>query len=564
MLTSQALALEPEDVLRNMPSPEINYPINEIRVITPPALMPALPAEAVDQPQEKPSYEAKKLLNDIQKQVSSPVIDSTRKLVGNLSRPTAVKKNKADAQLANSSATLAASNTAAVPAGKKAIKPQALLTATGTRLLAAVRTLASNTALLELRQSFTADSDLAGDIFALYLEQPQDQEGADKAEDTKSSSYDSVLATAIGMYKKSQWQELKNLFVENPEAGETPDGLKYQVEAELNSEKPNYMAAKRFADQLLEADKNDPIGNYAVALFFYNSKKPNLVKAQQALDIALKAKKPPDGAANLYWTMTFKKFAIPLIAVIAGIIAGITQLIKKRKAANALSIELGDQSEPVINQAELNSTISPSESSGFKAKLQHLKDRFLPLLNKFRRQKTEVKLEITPEIPGSDKSTDLIEKTSNQPPETPPLSEAIISASKDAKNKSGEAETSPPEDSEEITEIEEVIEEIEEIEVEDVENTEEDVEYEEVKVEEVEETEDGIEYEEVEVEELEETENGIEYEEVEVEEQEETEDGIEYEEVEVEEVEETEEDIEYVEVEVEEEEEKTEKPVLKP
>ena len=368
-----AQALDAEDMLRNLPAPEINYHLEGIRVL--PATGRVLATEPVPLPPEKPPYEARKLVEKIKAIETAPMVRSARKLIGNLATARA-KSEIREAQPASATHQVSASASQTI----RAARPAPVVASSSTRIIAAVRVLATNSAVEALRARIASDSALAKDIFTLYVEtvNPDSQpEGEAGQAEVKPGKFDSILVTATGLQKKKDWQGLKDLFTDNPDAGETTDGLRFQIEAELNSPKPNYMSAQRFANQVIEREANDPLANYALAMYFYNSKKPNPERAKKALEIAMKAKIPPEGASALYWTMLAKKMLLPIILLFAGLVAGISQFIKKRKAArfNILA------NEPLIPAAEATKvepvmTALP-DAQGFKAKLLALKEKLL-------------------------------------------------------------------------------------------------------------------------------------------------------------------------------------------
>ena len=368
--------IDPEEILRKLPPPEVNYTLPEIRAVKQPV---ALPDYSTAEHYGKPAQsrrEFERSLKSVKSLLETQAVTSTMKLIGNLANKQQKITSPADraasgtqprtkdpnpgqnAQAAQSDAKPQTAYTErAVKPPPVALKP-AVPPPTG-NLMAAYKTLRQNPALLEFEQSLSRDRQLAVDAFEVSLQlaanPPKTEtddgnveiDGAEDADTAPAGSHDAVLATAMGLYKKQDWKGLKDLFSENPEAGDTKDGLKYQIEAEANEAKPNYMIIRRYSDQLVKIDKQDPMGNYGLALAYYNAKKPNTAKAQEHLAIALKAKTPPEGASSLYWSMTFKKFMIPLLIVIAALIGGISKVIKKKKAA-ALDIldQPTDQAKP--------------------------------------------------------------------------------------------------------------------------------------------------------------------------------------------------------------------------
>ncbi len=366
-------ANDPEDILRNLPAPEVHYPVEEIRIRP----MPAIPAtDPVPLPPPARPYAVRKLVDKAKETSGNPIVKTTRKIVEALSRP------KAKVATHTPAIASAARSIATDTRNLAAAKPQP--TVQPTWVVKAAKTLAENPVFTILDARIASETAFARDVFDLYI-QGYESEETPAEEDQPVAKFDSIMVTAAGLQKKAQWQELKNLFAENPEAGETVEGLRFQIEAEVNSAKPNYMNAQRFARQLLESEGDDPLGHYAMALFYYNSKKPNLTQAKKSLDIALKAKNPPAGASSLYWTMTLKGLAIPLLLVFAGLVGGVAHFIKKRKAA-AVATLLENEATPakdVDPAAPMAASESPPPpASGLKAKLQAISERFKELLKK--------------------------------------------------------------------------------------------------------------------------------------------------------------------------------------
>ncbi len=516
-----AQSSDAEDILRNLPSPTINYHLEHIRVT--PALVRA--TEPVPLPPEEPSYEARKIVEKVKSVETTPMIRSTRKIISNLSTPRS-KQEMLQASTASNTPSMSASATAAMA---RAVKPPPV--ATSTRIIAAVKVLAANQDLKKLQDGLASDTALAKDIFNLFVEKWNPEASSDEAAatETETSKFASIMATAAELEKKKDWQGIKDLFSENPEAGEVPDGLRFQIQAELNAEKPNYKSAQRFANQIIEKEESDPLANYALALYYYYNPKPNVEKARKALDIALKAKNPPEGASSLNRTMMLKKMLLPILLLLAGIGAGINWLIKKRKTAqlNILASEPALTQEKPVDAGSLPPQIVPT--SKFKEKLLAMKEKFLALAGKLKipgRKKTAVQDENP--APADNRPKQEIETPANAAPEnsSDPAaepksgkavneeenddemfeledtdSELIVSSSADEVSMESEVEEiEEVEEVEEVEEIEEIIEEVEEIvEVEEVEEVEEVVE-EVIEVEEVDDEEAEVEYEEVEVE----------------------------------------------------------------
>lgn len=196
----------------------------------------------------------------------------------------------------------------------------------------------------------------------------EEEEEQQEEEETDYSKYAPIIAQASELQKSKKWNEIQDLFAENPEASESPDAQIYLLEAEINAVKPNYNQVRRYASNIIEETPENPLANYGMALYHFNSKKPNLDKANESIKIALKAKTPPDGASALANKITIKRFLIPAIVVILLIIVGLVFLIKKIKNKkkeskdNTTSINSEDsKNEKDQNQNETASTESPFE-----------------------------------------------------------------------------------------------------------------------------------------------------------------------------------------------------------
>ena len=465
--------IDPEEILRQLPPPEVNYTLPEIKAVKPPIALPdEMKVEYYGR--TKPSTRPlEKALKQIESVKDNPVVSSTVKLIKRLADARKEEQNTArntakgvTAQPGGQPAqtTSAAQKSAAVDSSTptRPVKPPPVTVVaapshpppTG-NLMAAWQTLRKNPGVVGFEESLARDKQLAEDAFEMALqlsekESTKSGEDGDSGEDSEvaegeegesapAGSHDAVLATAMGLYKKQDWKGIKDLFSENPEAGATKDGLRYMIEAEINEAKPNYMQIRRYSDQLAKIDENDAMANYGLALAYYNAKKPNTAKAGEHLAIALKAKDPPEGASAFYWSMTFKKFMIPLLLVIAGLIGGIAQIIKKKKKA-AAGIDLEKPAEPAGSEQELK------PQGKLMQKLAPLLDKFKGILARFKK------------------------KPANAPSEEESASASENAADSDQSEDSDEAETE--EETEETEETEE--EEENELEAEDEEAAEDD------------------------------------------------------------------------------------------
>lgn len=481
---AQAMAeVDPEEILRQLPPPQVNYAIPEIKSVKPPVALPDYSnAEHFGRPQ--PSQEQlERSLENIKAVLEVPALTSTMRLLSNL----ADEQTKSSQRVSHSHSAAGdkddenEDNRVTVTSSARPIKPPPPLVVpkpakptypppTG-KLISAWKTLRKNPGLLEFEASLNNDRQLAADAFDIMLQlsekaenmqpksdgpaeengEPTAEEGAGE-ETAPAGSHDAVLAKAMGLYKKQDWKGIKNLFQENLEAGESKEGLRYLVEAEINEAKPNYMQIRRLAGELLKLAEDDPIGNYGMALYFYNAKKPNTAKAQTHLDIALKAKNPPEGASGLYWQMTFKKFMIPLLVLLAAIIGGISQVIKKRKAAAGEAA-----SEPDSNEENAEKESKPAGK--LMQKLGPIIDKLKGLMARFKKKPAAA---TEGDIDSEESETETTE-TSEEADESEP---------EETENEKAESED---EESEEETEEEED----NELEADDAENTEEEEEEEE-------------------------------------------------------------------------------------
>ena len=427
-------ANDPEDILRNLPAPEVHYPVEEIRIKP----VPAVPAaDPVPLPPPARPYEIRKLVDKAKETSGNPIVKTTRKIVETLSRPKAKVATHTHA-IASATRSIATGTL-----GLAAAKPQQTIQPTW--VVKAAKTLAENPVFTMLDARIASETAFAKDVFDIYV-QGYESEEKPAEEEQPVAKFDSIMVTAAGLQKKAQWQELKNLFAENPEAGETVEGLRFQIEAEVNSAKPNYMNAQRFARQLLESEGDDPLGHYAMAMFYYNSKKPNLTQAKKSLDIALKAKNPPAGASSLYWTMTLKGLAIPLLLVFAGLAGGVAHFIKKRKAA-AVATLLENEATPAKDVDPAAPTAAsespPPPASGLKAKLQAISEKIRELLKKMPFGKGKSK-----PLPAPEENAANSEKTPG----------SAIEAAKQSENPAEESDEEQSESSEEEEEEEEIYE----------------------------------------------------------------------------------------------------------
>jgi hypothetical protein len=278
-------------------------------------------------------------------------------------------------------------------------------------------TLGKNQLIAEVEQSLQQNYDLFVNVVELSqkLEAEKAEKEAEKdveeVEETEGKSYDAVFAKAEGLKKKEKWSDIESLFSDNPEAGDTQEGLEYQLEAKLNAKKPNYFHSKRIADQLIKKDKKHPLANYALALYYYNAKRPNPTKAASHLDIARNAKNPPAGASKLYWMTLLKKLWIVILILVAAIVGGIDYLRKKKKKQAALTEDISEansegedneegkqpeEAEPA-SKSKLQEKLGPllEKLNPVKEKLKPVLDKLAPLLAKLKKKKKEEQAEIS-------------------------------------------------------------------------------------------------------------------------------------------------------------------------
>ncbi len=442
-VTAVLQATEPEDILRNLPSPEVLYPIEEIRIKPAPE---SLATEPVPLPPPARPYEVRKLVEKAKETTASPIVKTTRKIVETLSRP--------KAKIATHTPVIASATRSIATGTQNLAAAKSQQSMQPTWVVKAAKTLAANPTFTLLDARIASETAFARDVFDLYVQgyESEEKPPEEEQEEQPAAKFDSIMVTATGLQKKAQWQELKNLFSENPEAGETIEGLRFQIEAEINSTKPNYMNAQRFARQLLESEADDPLGHYAMALFHYNSKKPNLTLAKKSLAIALKAKVPPAGASALYWTMTLKGLAIPLLLLVAVLVGGIAHLKKKQKAAALALLAEGEEAlPPAPDAAKSDAPKAPDENapvSGFKARLLALSTKARELLKRIPLGKGKNKQPEAENTDAAEKLPEVADTVGRQ------AEKATGAAETEIENSADEASEEEIEEDEEIYELE--------------------------------------------------------------------------------------------------------------
>lgn len=103
-----------------------------------------------------------------------------------------------------------------------------------------------------------------------------------------------------------------------------------QIMSEFKKKKPNLTNFKRLGEQIVEHESGNSIGNYALAYYYYHAKKPNLSRAKKAISLALKGQNPPEGASSLSFKITLKSYQ-NVILILGGLIFRHSSGIKKEK-----------------------------------------------------------------------------------------------------------------------------------------------------------------------------------------------------------------------------------------
>lgn len=102
------------------------------------------------------------------------------------------------------------------------------------------------------------------------------------------------------------------------------------IKAEFARKKINIQALRDSANQLVLYEPLNPYAQYALAYYYFNIKKPNIKKAQTAINIALRSKNPPKGASSLAFSIKLKAYR-NIIILIVGFIILVVFLIKRKK-----------------------------------------------------------------------------------------------------------------------------------------------------------------------------------------------------------------------------------------
>ncbi|GAB4275497.1 MAG: hypothetical protein Kow0029_16710 [Candidatus Rifleibacteriota bacterium] len=404
-----ATTIDPLSVLDSLPPPEVRYdkapsqsypPKPNEKLILTPITPPSQPLET----------DKKMVQKKIIESLDSPHINSFKKLINNLSRPPIINASQSEDLNENEDSTSENEKSLSKPR-----KTRKITKVTKTlQNFYMVKDAIIDSFMKSWRENyeFSLEAlDYAQKFQEAEIQKEKEKQANEKAEEKtaeeeEAKSFDGIHAKALALKKKEKWKDIKKLYEENEGASNTTQGMEYLIEAELHESKPNYFGAKRLADQILKKDPKNPLANYALALYYYNHKKPNPAKAAKYLDIALKAKKPPEGASKLYWMMLLKKFYIILLLLLAGIIAGVNQFIKKRKAVANLQIAEGESNIAGDGTSESTPQVpaaSPGKLDDIKAtikqKLKPVIDKLEPILNKIRKKKASSHEEANNTVP---------------------------------------------------------------------------------------------------------------------------------------------------------------------
>ena len=354
--------VDPFALMEEMPSPEVKF--QKKRILSKPRKIKK-PNFVPDFNQKK---QIKKTVNKIKEDFDKLTPKTVNKLYKNLSRPLVEK--------ATDSLKLAASTT------RKFKRPSRLILKKTNNLSNSIEELKKFLAPEKLLTSFSENLANTQTEFAKLEKEKKEKEKQDqdnqeeKPKEVKGA--DALFVKIKNLKKKEKWKEIKKLLSKNEEIAATKKGLQYQIEAELNGKKISYSRAKNAASKLLKEDKKNPWGNYAMALYYHNSRKPKPKRVSKYLSLALKAKNPPPGASTLYWTILLKKIWFIPVLLIAGIIGGIVHLKKKKTIVlEEISDQNSDQQE--TSEAPIEPEIRPE---GWKGKLFDIKQKLKPFIDK--------------------------------------------------------------------------------------------------------------------------------------------------------------------------------------
>jgi hypothetical protein len=245
-------------------------------------------------------------------------------------------------------------------------------------------------------------------------EEGQTAEGGESAEgeseeEGPSAGVQAVLGQAEGLRKKGKWEELLQLFQDNPKAGNTVEGLAMTIEALMNARKINYLSVRNAATKLLEKDPNHPYGHWGMGEALANASKPDLAKALEHLGKARAARNGPGGLTMRYYILWGKKNWLLLLILGGGLVAGGDALRKQRKQAQNQPLTGLESLETakVADRAASAGTSNPGPGQGGGAgegprasspatMAQKVKAFFSGLMGRLRRQPPAVPIESAP------------------------------------------------------------------------------------------------------------------------------------------------------------------------
>lgn len=115
-----------------------------------------------------------------------------------------------------------------------------------------------------------------------------------------------------------------------------------QIMSEFKKKKPNLTNFKRLGEQIVEHESGNSIGNYALAYYYYHAKKPNLSRAKKAISLALKGQNPPEGASSLSFKITLKSYQ-NVIIILSAVLFLVIALVLKKKKAQSSKVKAADE-----------------------------------------------------------------------------------------------------------------------------------------------------------------------------------------------------------------------------
>lgn len=176
---------------------------------------------------------------------------------------------------------------------------------------------------------------------------------------------EAVLRKAREFHEVGSFKKMLALLEENQElVGDSPEAAALRLEQLMKEPQPDYRMLRSVANIILQSDEKNADANFAMGLYLVNQRKPDLGKALQHLGIAKSGRKPPSGAASLYWRIFVKNywylFLIPLMVIVAAI-------DKRRKRLQPIA---GDDAAPG----------DTGPQSGWRGRISSL----LGIVNRFR------------------------------------------------------------------------------------------------------------------------------------------------------------------------------------